>query len=90
LGITTVNAVNGVATFTGLSIEELGVRYTLTATSPNLARTTSSYFSIMNFGAAPLSVMAGESGWRSEQVKETQRAWECLAAAWWPSGLEYR
>jgi hypothetical protein len=52
-GTTTVNAVNGVATFAGLSINKLGVYYTLTATSPNLASATSSTLAVVEFGAAP-------------------------------------
>jgi hypothetical protein len=50
-GTTTVNAVNGIATFTGLSIDKAGVPYTLTATSPDLTRSVSSTFAIPSFGA---------------------------------------
>jgi hypothetical protein len=45
-GTTTVAAVNGVATFSGLSIDRAGSGYTLTATSTGLTGTTSSGFGI--------------------------------------------
>lgn len=45
-GTTTVAAVNGVATFPGLSINNQGIGYTLTASSAGLSGATSSGFSI--------------------------------------------
>jgi len=47
-GTTTVAAVNGVATFSNLSIDNAGTGYTLTATAANLAGGTSAAFSIRN------------------------------------------
>lgn len=51
-GTTTVNAVNGVATFTTLSIDSVGAGYRLQASSAPLAGALSSAF---NIGAAPAS-----------------------------------
>jgi len=45
-GNTTINAVNGVATFAYLSINVIGSEYTLTATSPGLSSATSREFYI--------------------------------------------
>ncbi len=45
-GTTSVNAVNGVATFTNLSISESGAGYTLVATAGSLPPTTSTPFTI--------------------------------------------
>lgn len=45
-GTTTVPAVNGVATFSNLSIDNAGTGYTLTATAANLAGGTSAAFNI--------------------------------------------
>jgi hypothetical protein len=45
-GTTTVNAVNGVASFSGLGINLAGSGYTLTATSGDLFPVTSSAFSV--------------------------------------------
>ena len=45
-GTTTTNAVNGVATFSGLSINDVGNSYTLQATSGSLTLATSSAFNI--------------------------------------------
>ena len=50
-GTTTVGAVNGVATFVGLSIDKAGSGYTLTAADDSLTGATSSTFTI-NPGAA--------------------------------------
>ena len=52
-GTTTVAAVNGVATFTGLRIN-VASNYTLSATSPNLASATSAQFAIVPGAAAKL------------------------------------
>jgi len=46
LGTTTVLAVNGVATFSNLSINNAGAGYTLTATVPNLTGATSTAFNV--------------------------------------------
>jgi hypothetical protein len=46
VGMHTVNAVQGVATFTGLSVSEAGAGYTLSATSPMLTASVSSPFTI--------------------------------------------
>jgi uncharacterized protein (TIGR03382 family) len=54
-GRTTVAAVNGVATFTDLSIDKVGVGYTLGATSDGLAAETSGAFNITP--AAPFRVV---------------------------------
>jgi hypothetical protein len=45
-GTTTVNAVGGVATFSNLSISNLGTGYTLTASSPGLTGATSRTFNV--------------------------------------------
>src|SRR6185503_19387690 len=63
-GTTTVAAVNGVATFTGLSIN-VAANYTLTATSPNLANATSAQFAVLagtavklGFSVQPVTTLA--------------------------------
>ena len=53
-GTTTVNAVNGVATFSGLSLNRVGAGYTLIATSPSLLAATSSAFNVT--AGAPASI----------------------------------
>jgi hypothetical protein len=65
-GTTTVNAVNGIATFPGLSINKVGVGYTLDATSGALASATSNAFnitpaaaSVLRYGQQPSSSVAG-------------------------------
>jgi alpha-tubulin suppressor-like RCC1 family protein len=45
-GITSVSTVNGIATFSNLSINTEGVGYTLSATSPGLTSATSSPFTV--------------------------------------------
>ncbi len=47
-GTTTVNAVNGVATFNNLTVNKAGLGDTLTATSPGLTSATSSPFDVNN------------------------------------------
>ncbi len=47
-GTTTVNAVNGIATFPDLSIDEAGDRYTFVATSGSLGSVTSTAFDILD------------------------------------------
>jgi hypothetical protein len=54
-GTQTVNAVNGVATFSGLSINKAGSGYTLVATSSRLTSTTSAAFTITPAAAAKLA-----------------------------------
>ncbi len=55
-GTKTVNAINGVATFSGLSINQAGGPWTLSATSGSLAGATSSQFSITADAATQLVV----------------------------------
>lgn len=57
----TVNAVNGVATFSNLSINRKGSGYKLSATAPALAGTTSTAFAI-NAGAASKVVFTNQPG----------------------------
>ena len=45
-GTKTINAVNGVATFSGLNIDKTGTGYTLVATSTSLTQATSNLFNI--------------------------------------------
>ena len=45
-GTTTVNAIGGVASFSGLSINQPGIGYRLTATSPGMNPATSGHFTI--------------------------------------------
>ncbi|MBI4420748.1 MAG: Ig-like domain-containing protein, partial [Gemmatimonadetes bacterium] len=54
-GTTTVNAVNGVTTFTNLSISQAGTGYTLTASASGLTGTTSTAFDILGTGATTLA-----------------------------------
>jgi len=65
-GTLTVNAVNGIATFAGLSINAAGTGYTLTVTAPNLTGAVSAAFNItpgpaakLLFGTPPITAMAG-------------------------------
>ena len=53
-GVTTVNAVGGVATFNGLSINKTGNGYTLTASSSTLTSATSSAFDVTPGAATQL------------------------------------
>ena len=55
-GTKTVNAVNGIATFSGLSIDKAGTGYTLTATSPGMTTTTTTAFSVSAGPATKLIV----------------------------------
>jgi hypothetical protein len=57
-GTTTVNAVNGVATFTNVSIDQPGMGYTLDANSPGLTGTTSAPFNVTAPGPAPAACLA--------------------------------
>ncbi len=60
-GTTTVNPVNGMATFSGLSINKAGSGYTLVASSTSLMSATSAAFSIAPAAAAKL-VFTGQPG----------------------------
>src|SRR4029077_9299168 len=65
-GTTTVAAVGGVASFSGLSINKVGTGYTLTANSGTLGATTSTLFNItagaatqLSFSVQPSNTVAG-------------------------------
>jgi hypothetical protein len=65
---TTVNAVNGIATFANLSLNMVGTGYTLIASGPSLTAATSSTFNItpgtaskLAFSVQPSSAAAGAS-----------------------------
>jgi adhesin/invasin len=67
-GTTTVSAVNGVATFSGLSINKSGTGYTLAASSTGLTGATSSTFNVtvgaaskLSFTQQPTTATAGSS-----------------------------
>jgi len=60
-GATTVSAVNGVATFSGLSITRAGTGYTITTAATGLAGATSNPFSILAGPAAAITVNAGDN-----------------------------
>jgi hypothetical protein len=60
-GTKTVSAVNGVATFSGLSITKAGTNYTLTATSAPLTAATSDAFGITAGSAAAIAVFGGNN-----------------------------
>jgi hypothetical protein len=60
-GTTLVNAVNGVATFTGLSITKAGTGYTITASASSLTSATSNSFSILSGPAAQIAIQAGNN-----------------------------
>src|SRR5262249_7692228 len=60
-GTVTVNAVNGVATFSGLSINTAGNGYTLTASSNSLTSATSNSFNIAVAAAAKLAFTTNPS-----------------------------
>ncbi len=58
-GTATVAAVNGVATFSNLSIDKAGTGYTLTASATGLTGATSSAFNVIVVVVAPVSLSAG-------------------------------
>ena len=67
-GTTTVTAVNGVATFSNLSIDQAGTGYTLVATTPGLTGATSAPFNItprlathLVFTVQPTNTTAGST-----------------------------
>jgi hypothetical protein len=55
-GTTTVNAVNGVATFSGLTLDKAGSSYTLQATSSGLSPATTNPFNVANVALSATSV----------------------------------
>ncbi len=55
-GTTTVTAVNGVATFTGLTVDQAGDGYMLSVTSPDLTSATSNGFNVDAAAASQLVV----------------------------------
>ncbi len=61
LGTTTVNAVNGVATFSDLRIKKAGTGYTLTAIATGLTGATSTAFNITAAPASQLGFIVGPS-----------------------------
>ncbi|WP_434388557.1 S8 family serine peptidase [Melittangium boletus] len=61
-GTSTVSAVNGVATFSTLSIDKAGSGYTLTARSPGLTEATSASFTISPGAVAGLGFVVQPSG----------------------------
>jgi len=72
LGTPTVNAVKGVATFKGLSVNLAGSNYTLSATSGNLTPATSSAFTVMAGAAAKLAFSTQPSSSTAGAVFGTQ------------------
>jgi hypothetical protein len=65
-GTKTVNAIAGVATFTNLSLDKVGIGYTLAAASSGLSSATSNTFSItagvlaqLKFTTQPVNITAG-------------------------------
>jgi hypothetical protein len=60
-GTTMVSAVNGVATFTGLSITRAGTGYTITAAATGLTSATSNSFNIVAGPAAAIAINAGDN-----------------------------
>jgi hypothetical protein len=74
-GTTTVNAVNGVATFSTLTVDSTGAGYALTASATGLSGATSSAFSVatssatrLAFAAQPGNATAGTSVTPAVQV----------------------
>ncbi len=68
LGTATVNALSGVATFSGLSIDKAGTGYTLTASSSGLTAATSTTFNVtaqvatqLLFSVQPSNSTAGDA-----------------------------
>jgi hypothetical protein len=67
-GTTTVAAVNGVATFSNLSIDKAGTGYRLIAAAGGLAPSTSSKFDITGGSASQLSLMVGPTATTAGEV----------------------
>lgn len=61
-GTTTVNPVNGVATFNTLSLDRVGTGYTFEATSPGLTPATSNPFNITAAAAGQVTFLVPPSG----------------------------
>ena len=61
-GTTTQVAVNGIATFSDLSIDKVGDGYTLVAMSPGLASATSSFFDILSSSGSLVFVHQPSNG----------------------------
>ncbi len=79
-GTVTMNAVNGVASFSGISLNKPGTGYTLTASSSGLTGATSSFFNIVTgpatklaFSTQPNGGLAGVS-WSQQPVVQIQDA----------------
>jgi Tol biopolymer transport system component/subtilisin family serine protease len=69
-GTIMISAVNGVATFSGLSIDKVGTEYTLTASSGSLTPSTSQAFNVTIVPEAEVNISVGlqgssrpDSGW---------------------------
>jgi hypothetical protein len=60
-GTTTGNAVNGIATFSNLTVTKAGTGYTLVATSGTLSQATSAPFSVTSAAAATIAAVAGDN-----------------------------
>jgi len=60
-GTLTQSAVNGVATFSGLTLDRVGTGYTLTATATGLTSATSSAIAVTPAAAAALALVSGNS-----------------------------
>jgi len=71
-GTLTQNAVAGVATFAGLSINDSGVGYTLKATSGALTLATSNAFTVNAGGAAKLIITAQPTKWQQGRRSHRQ------------------
>jgi hypothetical protein len=56
-GLTTVNALNGVSTFAGLTVDKSGTQYVLTASSDGFADTTTNAFNVAAGTASKLIVV---------------------------------
>ena len=76
-GTTTVDAMDGVATFTGLSIDIASLGYTLTASNPSLLSTVSSPFDVSGAGQECAI----------QDLKITNRTDVALTFAWWTFGV---
>ncbi|WP_089241482.1 MBG domain-containing protein, partial [Belliella buryatensis] len=60
-GTVTVNAVSGLATFSGLSLNKVGTGYTLSATSSGLTSATSNAFDVVVGSATQIAINAGDN-----------------------------
>ncbi len=77
-GVVSVNAIAGVATFTGLSISEAGVGYTLRAATPGLTPDTSNAFEVTFSGIThhdqrrpgDIAIYKNYNAWALEEKKE--------------------